>query len=81
MDNKVNNNKVLYDYSGVPSDAKEEGLFCLYRIEAKSRDATKLDKIPYTQYGNRADSGNRSDFGSFAEIYKVYEQGGTSLRL
>ena len=76
MDNKVNNNKVLYDYRGVPPDAKEEGLFCLYRIEAKSRDATKLDKIPYTQYGNRADSGNRSDFGSFAEIYKVYEQGG-----
>ena len=29
MDNKVNNNKVLYDYRGVPPDAKEEGLFCL----------------------------------------------------
>ena len=76
MDNKVNKNKVLYDYSGVPPDAKKEGLFCLYRIEAKSRDASKLDKIPYTRYGNRADSGNRSDFGSFAEIHKIYEQGG-----
>lgn len=62
MDNKVNKNKVLYDYSGVPPDAKEQGLFCLYRIEAKSRDAPKQDKIPYTRYGNRADSGNRSDF-------------------
>ena len=49
MDNKVNNNKVLYDYRGVPPDAKEEGLFCLYRIEAKSRDATKLDKIKRSQ--------------------------------
>lgn len=48
MDNKVNKNKVLYDYSGVPPDVKKEGLFCLYRIEAKSRDAPKLDKIPYT---------------------------------
>lgn len=76
MDNKVNKDRVLYDYSGVPPDAKAEGLFCLYRIEAKSRDAPKLDKIPYTRYGNRADSGNRSDFGSFADIHEVYEQGG-----
>lgn len=56
MDNKVNKNKALYDYSGVPPDAKEEGLFCLYRIEAKSKDVPKKDKIPYTRSGNRADS-------------------------
>ena len=51
MDNKVNKDRVLYDYSGVPRGAKAEGLFCLYRIEAKSRDAPKLDKIPYARYG------------------------------
>ena len=69
MDNKVNKNKALYDYSGVPPDAKEEGLFCLYRIEAKSKDVPKKDKIPYTRSGNRADSGNRNDFSSFDEVF------------
>ena len=55
----------MYDYSGIPPEMKELGKFCLYRIETKSRDAPKKDKIPYRKDGRRADSGNLLDYLSF----------------
>ena len=65
----------MYDYSGIPPEMKELGKFCLYRIETKSRDAPKKDKIPYRKDGRRADSGNLLDYLSFDEALEAYKQG------
>ncbi len=66
----------MYDYSGLPPELKEEGMFCLFRIEAKSRDAPKKDKIPYRRDGTRADSGNPDDYMTLAEAVALYQAGG-----
>lgn len=54
---------------------KELDKFCLYRIETKSKDAPKKDKIPYHKDGQRADSGNLLDYLSFDEALEAYKQG------
>lgn len=75
MKNQLNN-PIKYDYGGLSPGLKENGLFCLYRLERKIPTAAKLDKVPYKQDGTRADPSNLADFSSFDKILTAYNGGG-----
>ena len=65
-----------FDYGGIPPGIQKRGLFCLYRLERKTTDALKPDKVPYKQDGTRADPSNPSDFCSFEKALAAYNSGG-----
>lgn len=68
--------QVGFDYGGIPPNLQKRGLFCLYRLERKTPDAVKLDKVPYKSDGTRANSSNPADFCSFEEALAAYNGGG-----
>lgn len=65
-----------FDYGGIPPGIQKRGLFCLYRLELKTANAVKPDKVPYKQNGTRADPSKPSDFCSFEEALAAYNSGG-----
>ncbi len=68
--------KAGFDYGGIPPNLQKRGLFCLYRLELKTANAVKPDKVPYKQDGTRADPSNPADFCSFGEALAAYNRGG-----
>lgn len=66
----------MRDYSQIAPMLQADGRFCLYRIEARSRASPEMTKNPYKLNGTRADPGNRSHYGTFANAVAEYEHGG-----
>lgn len=65
-----------FNYGGIPPGIQKRGRFCLYRLERKTPNAMKPDKVPYKQDGTRADPSNPADFCSFDEALAAYNSGG-----
>lgn len=61
--------KAGFDYGGIPPNLEKRGLFCLYRLELKTANAVKPDKVPYKQDGTRADPSNPADFCSLVRLW------------
>ena len=68
--------KAGFDYGGIPPGIQKSGRLCLYRLERKTPDAVKPDKVPYKQDGTRVDPSNPADFRSFDEVLAAYNSGG-----
>ena len=68
--------KAGFDYGGIPPGIQKRGLFCLYRLERKTPDAVKPEKVPYKQDGTRVDPSNPANFCSFDESLAAYHNGG-----
>lgn len=52
-------------YNKLPTDLKENALFCLWRYEQRNSRQTK---VPYRTNGNRGDSTNRNAFDTFGTV-------------
>jgi putative DNA primase/helicase len=70
-----NGTSPLYDYTGIPPGMKENGKFCLYRIEQK-KGHPKSDKVPYRRDGSRLNPGDAYGYMTFEEANAVYLKGG-----
>ena len=60
-------------FERIPKELKEEGLFCLYKMEQRKG---KITKVPYQVNGCRADSSNRKCFTDFETVEAVQQKGG-----
>ena len=68
--------KAGFDYGGIPPGIQKRGRFCLCRLERKTPNAMKPDKVPYKQDGTIADPSKPSGFCSFDEALAAYNSGG-----
>ena len=57
----------------IPKELKEEGLFCLYKMEQRKGKTTK---VPYQVKGCRADPSNRICFTDFETVKATQQKGG-----
>lgn len=60
-------------FERIPKELKEEGLFCLCKMEQRKGKTTK---VPYQVNGCRADPSNRKCFTDFETVEAVYQRGG-----
>lgn len=60
-------------FEKIPKDLKENGLFCLYKLEQRKGKATK---VPYQVNGRRADTSNPKCFSDFKTVCDEYSKGG-----
>lgn len=60
-------------FERIPKELKEEGLFCLYKLEQRKGKTTK---VPYQVTGSRADPSNRKCFTDFATVKDTQQKGG-----
>ena len=60
-------------FERIPKELKEEGLFCLYKMEQRKGKTTK---VPYQVNGCRADPSNRKCFTDFETVEAVQQKGG-----
>lgn len=57
----------------IPQEAKEHGLWCLWKYETVGERRTK---VPYSPLGGKANSANRATFTSFDKAAAAYQKGG-----
>ena len=60
-------------FERIPKELKEEGLFCLYKMEQRKGKRTK---VPYQVIGRRADSSDRKCFTDFETVKATQQKGG-----
>lgn len=60
-------------FERIPKELKEEGLFCLYKMEQRKGKTTK---VPYQVNGCRADPSNRKCFTDFETVKATQQKGG-----
>lgn len=70
-------NMEVFDYSTIPKFMREQGKFCMWKLELKPGKA-KPDKIPYRINGLRADATNPEHFSNFEDAVTTYRNGGYS---
>lgn len=59
--------------TAIPQEAKEHGLWCLWKYETVGERQTK---VPYSPLGGKANSANRATFTSFDKAAAAYQKGG-----
>ena len=59
----------------IPQEAKEHGLWCLWKYETVGERQTK---VPYSPLGGKANSANRATFTSFDKAVAAYQKDGYS---
>ena len=57
----------------IPQEARERGLWCLWKYETVGERRTK---VPYSPLGGKANSANRATFTSFDKAAAAYQKGG-----